>query len=508
MSIVRRNVIANVAGRGWTALLSLAVVPIYIHFLGIEAFGLIGFFLSLMAILSLLDLGLGTALNRQFAQYSMQSGNAQEMHDLLRTLEIIYWLIGIAIGVVIAALAPMIAAHWLKPQQLSAGTVTQALTMMGIAIAFQWPRALYGGGLMGLQRQVAFNLLSSITGTVNNVGGVLIVWLVSPTIQAFVAWYMAVSLVDTLLTRLLVWRSLPEAPARPVFSGQLLADIWRFAAGMTGISITSVIQTQLDKMILVKILPLDTFGYYSLASRAAGGLNYFTGPVCAAFFPRFSQLATKNDTQELVRLYHRSCQLLSVLIIPPAVVLTLFSYELLLVWTQDRSIAENSHLMLSLLTVGTALNGIASLPYALQLASGWTQLSLTFNTAATLLQAPLIYIMSVKYGGVGAAMVWVIFNALYILVGLYLMHRRLLRGELLRWYHLDIGQPLLAAAAVGSVWKWLVPFSETVWLSLLNLMLVSVATLGAAIIAAPEIRTLAVRWLTPARRSGRGNGTD
>src|SRR5712691_2002096 len=500
MSIVRRNIVANIAGKGWAALLSLGVIPVYIHFLGIEAFGLIGFFLSLTAILQLLDLGLGTALNRQFAQYSMQSGKAPEMHDLLRTLEIIYWLIGIAIGVTIAALAPAIAAYWLKPQQLSVETAAQALAMMGIAIAFQWPRALYGGGLMGLQRHVAFNLLSSITGTANSLGGVLILWLVSPTIQAYVAWFMAISLVDTLSTGLLLWRSLPKAPARPNFSGQALAGIWRFAAGMTGISITSVIQTQLDKVILVKVLPLDAFGYYSLASRVAGGLSYLTSPIVAAFFPRFSQLATENDTQELVRLYHRSCQLLSVLIIPPAVVLTLFSYELLLLWTQDRSIAENSHLMLSLLTVGTALNGIASLPYALQLASGWTQLSLTFNTAATLLQAPLIYIMSVKYGGVGAAMVWVIFNALYILVGLYLMHRRLLRGELLRWYHLDIGQPLLAAAAVGSVWKWLVPFSETVWLSLLNLMLVSVATLGAAIIAAPEIRTLAVQWLTPTQR--------
>src|SRR2546426_5286172 len=184
MSIVRRNIVANIAGRGWAALLSLAVLPVYIHFLGIEAFGLIGFFLSLMAILSLLDLGLGTALNRQFAQYSMQSGNAQEMHDLLRTLEIIYWLIGIAIGVVIAALAPMIAAHWLKPQQLSVETATQALAMMGIAIAFQWPRALYSGGLMGLQRQVSSHLLSSITGTAHNLGGGVILRLVFPYLPA------------------------------------------------------------------------------------------------------------------------------------------------------------------------------------------------------------------------------------------------------------------------------------------------------------------------------------
>jgi len=496
MSLVRRNIIANVAGRGWAALLSLAVLPVYIHFLGIEAFGLIGFFLSLMAILSLLDLGLGTALNRQFAQYSMQSGKAQAMRDLLRTLEIIYWLIGIAIGVAVAALAPVITAYWLKPQQLSAGTVTQALTMMGIAIAFQWPRALYSGGLMGLQRQVAFNLLSSITGTVNNLGGVLILWLVSPTIQAYVAWFMAMSLVDTFLTGLLLWRSLPEAPARPTFSGQALAGIWRFAAGMTGISVTSIILTQLDKMILVKVLPLDAFGYYSLASRVAGGLSYLTGPVCAAFFPRFSQLVTRNDTQELARLYHRACQLMSVLIMPPAAVLTLFSYELLLVWTQDRSIAENGHLVLSLLAVGTALNAVASLPHVLQLAYGWTRLALVGNTAAALLLVPLIYLMSIKYGGVGAAIVWIILNALYIGVVVTLMHRRLLRGELWRWYRLDIGQPLFATATIGVLWNLLIPTFESGWLTVPELMLALIATLAAAVVAAPEIRSLTIRWLS------------
>jgi len=36
MSIVRRNIIATLP-EGWAALLSLAMLPLYIHFLGIEA---------------------------------------------------------------------------------------------------------------------------------------------------------------------------------------------------------------------------------------------------------------------------------------------------------------------------------------------------------------------------------------------------------------------------------------------------------------------------------------
>jgi len=496
MSIVRRNIVANVAGRGWSALLSLAVIPVYIHLLGIEAYGLIGFFLSLMAILSLLDLGLGTALNRQFAQYSAQSGKAQEMRDLLRTLEIIYWLIGIAIAVTMAALAPAIAAYWINPQQLAAETVIQSLAMMGIAVAFQWPRTLYSGGLTGMQKQAAYNLLSSITGTANSVGGVLVVWLVSPTIQALIAWTMAVSLVDTLLTGLLLRRLLPQAPARPAFNRRLLADIWRFAAGMTGISVMSVILTQLDKMILVKVLPLDAFGYYNLASRVAGGLYFLIGPISAAFFPRFSQLLMINDRRELARLYNRGCQLMSVAVLPIAAVLALFSNDFLLLWTHDAAIAANSGTMLSLLAIGTAINGLMNLPVTLQLASGGTRLVFYIHSIAVILMGPFIYFMSLRYGGLGAAWVWLILNCGYVVFALPIIHRRLLPGHLRQWFMMDVGAPLIAALLAAGLWRQAAGVQDSYAWMLFNLVAVSLFTPLAAAFAAPQIRGLIVHYLS------------
>jgi len=51
LSILKRNIIANFAGQGWTALMALAFVPLYIKFLGIEAYGLIGFFAMLQGTL-------------------------------------------------------------------------------------------------------------------------------------------------------------------------------------------------------------------------------------------------------------------------------------------------------------------------------------------------------------------------------------------------------------------------------------------------------------------------
>ena len=61
---VRHNIIANYLGQAWGALMGLAFVPFYIRYLGVEAYGLIGIFLLLQTLLSLLDLGLAPALSR------------------------------------------------------------------------------------------------------------------------------------------------------------------------------------------------------------------------------------------------------------------------------------------------------------------------------------------------------------------------------------------------------------------------------------------------------------
>ena len=47
MTRLRKNLIANFAGQGAATLIQLAVTPVYIRYLGIEAYGLIGFQITL-----------------------------------------------------------------------------------------------------------------------------------------------------------------------------------------------------------------------------------------------------------------------------------------------------------------------------------------------------------------------------------------------------------------------------------------------------------------------------
>ncbi|HZI25460.1 MAG TPA: polysaccharide biosynthesis protein, partial [Chryseolinea sp.] len=60
MSPFKLNLIANFMGKGWAALMGIAFIPFYIKFMGIESYGLVGFFTTLQGVFALLDFGLTT----------------------------------------------------------------------------------------------------------------------------------------------------------------------------------------------------------------------------------------------------------------------------------------------------------------------------------------------------------------------------------------------------------------------------------------------------------------
>src|SRR5215216_633080 len=494
MSLVKRNVAANFVSSGLTAVLAVAFVPVYIHFLGIESYGLIGVSAILQGMFAILDMGLSATLNREMARLSVQENKAQEMRNMVRTLEVIYWGVAAMIGVAVFALAPVIAHRWVRASELSPETVAQAIRIMGLVLAVQWPAGLYAGGLLGLQRQVLLSAISVAVALMRSLGAVLIVWKVSPTVRAFFSWQIVSAAIQTLLVLLFLWRNLPVAPARASFQRDLLRRTWRFAAGMSGISVTVLILTQMDKVILSRLLPLELFGYYMLAAGVASAPMILVAPVFTAMYPRFTELVTVGDQVRLKELYHRSCQTLGAMLLPVAIVLALFSREILFLWTRNAVIADQAHLILSLLVTGSALNGLMNVPYAMQLAHGWTKLAFCVNVVAVALLAPLIIILTAYYGGVGAAIVWVILNSIGVLITIQLMHRRLLKGEQWRWYFEDVGIPLVASGGAALMCFALMPTGITGLQLLVKLAVITIIIMAVTLLATPATRLALVEY--------------
>jgi len=234
--------------------------------------------------------------------------------------------------------------------------------------------ALYGG-LDGLQCQVLVNSILAIFATLQGVGAVAVLWLVQPTIQAFFLWQALVALTQVIVLRIALWRNL-SSEQNGKFRGDVLKEIWRFAAGMTGISLVSTILMQTDKILLSKLLSLSDFGYYTFAAMVAAVLYRLITPVFTAYYPHLTELISKDDQKGLVRTYHQGCQFMAAAIFPSTLTLAFFSKEVLSLWVRDPGVIAHASLLVSLLVIGNTLHGLMHLPYALQLAHGWTKLSL------------------------------------------------------------------------------------------------------------------------------------
>jgi O-antigen/teichoic acid export membrane protein len=497
---LRRNITANFAGKLWATALGLVFPPIYARLLGIESYGLVGVWSSLTAVLGILDLGLSTTLTREMARYSTDHDESshREMRDTVRTIEVVFWAVGTVAGAGIVVLAPLVAHHWVNAQHISSDLVARSIRVMGIAFALQWPMGVYNGGLLGLQKQVTANVIQVAFTTIRVLGAAILVWKISSAIDVFFVWQAAVMAAQTLVTRVALATSLPGRESAGTFQWELLVRNWRFSTGMFFISILAIALTQTDKLIVSKLLPLAQFGYYTLAWAVGGALANLTNPVFVAVFPRLTQIAKKNEPEELSRVYHTSCQIISVVLLPAAAVLALFSREVLTAWSGDpRLIAEASHVV-AIVAIGTACNGLMNIPYALMLAFAWTRLNAVANLIAILLLAPMEYWLTKSYGLTGAATGWLTLNASYVVILMPIIHRRLLRGELWRWYLVDVGLPLAGIATVVLPIRWLVDWPGGRFAACAYLAGIGIVAVAAAAMAAPASRerglALIGRW--------------
>jgi O-antigen/teichoic acid export membrane protein len=483
---LRRNVIANYLGQAWAALMGLAFIPIYIRYLGIEAYGLMGLFALLQAWLALLDVGLTPTLGREMARFTAGQQSPQAIRDLLRTLE--YVCIGMAtlIAIAVWTSSGWLASDWLKVGKLPIDAVQRAISIMALLVALRFVEGIYKSALFGLQRQVWTNGVNAALATLRGGGAVLILAAISPTIEAFFLWQALISLLSVLFLGFGVHRTLPHGSRRAQFSLTTLRPVWRYAGGMTGITLLALLLTQVDKLLLSRLLSLQDFGYYSLASMVAGVLYLLITPITTAMFPRMVELVSVSDNASLADIYHRGAQLVSVITAPMAVLLAFHGEGVLFAWSGSVDLATAAGPILAALAIGTFINGLMHMPYQLQLAHGWTGLVLKTNLVAVTLLVPTIFWVVPRHGAIGAAWVWIALNAGYVLLNIGLMHRRILTTEKWRWYGHDLLMPILGAAVTLLLLTGLKP-------SHLSDRIAWVAYLGIAFVAAIISATLTIR---------------
>jgi len=487
-SLIKRNLVANYLGHGWNAAISLAFVPLYIQYLGIEAYGLVGVYTMIAAWLTLLDAGLTPALGREVARFTAGARSEKSIKDLLRSMEVVLALLATLVLVVFVLSAEWLAGTWLRIEALTIESVADAISLMGVVIALRGLESLYRSAMLGLQKQVLLNWVSAVFATIRSAGAVGVLAWASPTATAFFLWQGLLSVLALIAFACVTHGSFPKTDQPGKFSLVELKSIWKFAGGMVLITGLTILLTSVDKLALSKLLSLSEFGYYSLAATVAAGLFTVISPVTQAWYPRFTQLVAAEKIEEFSANFHETAQLVTVCAGSLGVFVAVYSEPILRIWTGDSGLVAAVAPLLCALILGNLLNGLMWVPYHAQLAFGWTSLTIKVNFVAVCLVLPSIILVTPVYGAIGAALVWVLLNIGYVLISAQIMFRRILTSEKHQWYLKDIFMPLMPCVGVTLLFSLVFPEDSALVVQAATLFFIWFASLLFALLAAAKLR--------------------
>ncbi|CAH2032347.1 lipopolysaccharide biosynthesis protein [Trichlorobacter ammonificans] len=495
MSSLRSNIVANYAGKIWAAIINIAFVPLYIKYIGIEAYGVIGAFAAIQPLMTILDMGLSPSINREMACFTAVTGKEQQIRDMVRTLEIVYWAVAIVLCIGVLLLSPIIVSKWFHSASLPVETINYAVVIMGLSIVLQWPVGFYTGALMGLQKQVLFNVLNTLIWTMRGAGSVIAVIVSHDPIRAFFNWQLFMSVANVGTIAVALWCVLPgNWRCAPKFKPSTLISVWRFAAGMSAVSILIILFNQLDKIVLSKQLSLADFGYYSLVWQVVGSLFMLYYPIYSAFLPLMTQLVAQKDLDAFKVVYHKANQFMSIAVIPVSVIIILFSNEILLLWTNNPLTSERCSPLLSILLIGAAFNGMLCMQYAVSQAFGKTKHLVYVYFFSVLVYAPTMLIIAKHYGMLGASIAYTFISLIQDYIIVRVTHSYFIPFEHNKWLTRDFGLPLLISLVVGGFAKYVISWEIYGFSGAVTIFACYVVTLLAASAVTPSTKMLIKKY--------------
>jgi O-antigen/teichoic acid export membrane protein len=151
---LKQNILSNYASQIYVTLIGIVLVPLYLKYMGTEAYGLIGFFAMLQAWFNLLDLGLTPTIARESARYHGAAMSAVAYRRLYRSLSVVFVCIAVIGGGALFVMADTVASRWLNTRDLRPAEVLSSVQIMAMCVALRWMGGLYRGVVSGSERLV------------------------------------------------------------------------------------------------------------------------------------------------------------------------------------------------------------------------------------------------------------------------------------------------------------------------------------------------------------------
>lgn len=399
-----RNVCYNFLGKVLPLSVGLITIPILIHGLGVERFGILTLTWMVVGYFGVFDLGIGRATIKFVAEY-LGRNELAELPSLIWTSLFLLFGFGLVAGVAAYLATPVLVEKVFNISSHLVGETRQAFYLLAISTPF----VISSAGMSGvLEAQQRFGLTNAIRTPAS-----LASYLAPLPVLAFTnSLYPIVAMMVGI--RLLVWlifcyfclKSLPgmTRPSRPRLSH--VKKLLGFGAWLTVSNIIGPIMAYMDRFLIGTLLTMQAVAYYVTPFEIVSKLGIIPYSLVPVLFSAFSAYAAEQK-DKLVTLQQRGVKYTFLALTPITVCIIIFARPFLHFWLGPE-FAQASTPILQLLALGVLINSIAHIPYSAIQALGRPDLTAKLHLLELPFYLGVLWFSIHTIGLIGVALAWVL----------------------------------------------------------------------------------------------------
>lgn len=255
-----RNIVFGIVLKVYQIVIPFVMRTAMIYLLGVQYIGLNSLFASVLQVLNLAELGVGSAM-----VFSMYKPIAEDDHTtisaLMKLYQLYYRIIGLIIAVVGLAITPFIPKFISGEVPADINVYIIYLLNLVATVASYWLLAYKNSMLQAHQRTDVVSKVTLVTNTIQYALQILVLWLLR-SYYAFVIVALFTQVLTNIVTAIAADRMYPQYKAKGKLPKEAVADINQRIKDLFTSKIGAIIVNSADTLVVSAFLGLTMLAVY------------------------------------------------------------------------------------------------------------------------------------------------------------------------------------------------------------------------------------------------------
>jgi O-antigen/teichoic acid export membrane protein len=348
MSNSFRNAVYNAIGFIFPVVVSLLTTPYIVHKLNTDIYGIYVLAISLMGMLSFLDLGFGQGIIKFVSHYEAKN-DFKKINEVVNTSLIINIVMGLLGGLIIFLFSDFLSkkVFKVKPEQIE--LAINSFKIVSVGFVLNLISSTFSNIPKALQRYDISVRVQNIVLFLSQISSVVVLYLGYSLVEMLI-FYVIFQFLGLIFYFWFSKKLIRNLKLSLKFNKDVFKEIFGFSIFTAINSITGNIVFKLDKMIIAYFLGSSAVTYYQIPFTIVQMAYNFVSSVIQFLFPAVSFLNSTGEKDKLKQIYIKSTKYVIAFSLIIFSGLVLFGKPFLKIWI-GKEISEIAYPLLVIISL-------------------------------------------------------------------------------------------------------------------------------------------------------------